>query len=62
MVRVEKVENFLVGLFAAVVFKNFHVNLRRVFFPEAFGELDAAVDSVIVADKTADEADYDRWR
>jgi hypothetical protein len=49
-------------LFAAVVFKNFHVNLRRVFFPEAFGELDAAVDSVIVADKTADEADYDRWR
>jgi len=62
VVRVEKAQNFLVGLFAAMVFENFHVNLRLVFLAEALGELDAAVDSVIVANEAADEADYDRWR
>jgi hypothetical protein len=36
------------------------VNLRRVFFAEALGELDAAVDGIGVADETADEANDDR--
>ena len=62
VVGVEKTQNFLVGLFAAMVFKNFHVNLRRVFLAEALGELDAAVDGIVVADETADEADDDRRR
>ena len=60
MVRVEKAQNFLVGLFAAVVFKNLDVNLHRVFLAEALGQLDASVDGVIVADKAADETNDDR--
>jgi len=41
-----------------MVFKNFHVDLRRVFLAKTLGELDAAVDGIVVADEAADEA-YD---
>ena len=56
VIRVEKAKDLLVGLFAAMVFENFHVNLCRVFLAKTVGELDAAVDSVVVADEAADKA------
>lgn len=60
VIDVEETQNFLMRSFAAMVFENFDVNLRRIFLAEALGELDAAVDGIGVADETADEADDDR--
>jgi hypothetical protein len=61
MVGVEEAQNFLMGSFAAMVLKNFHVNLS-VFLAEALSELDAAVDGIGVANETADEPNDDRRR
>jgi hypothetical protein len=58
VIRVEKTKDLLVGLFAAMIFENFHVDLRGVFLAEALGKLNAAVDGIVVADEAADEA-YD---
>ena len=62
VVRVEETQDFLMGLFAAMVLENFDMNLLRIFFAEALGELDAAVDGIRVADEAANEADDNRWR
>jgi len=58
VIRVEETKDLLVGLFAAMVFKNFHVDLRRVFLAKTLGKLNATVDGIVVADEAADEA-YD---
>ena len=62
VVRIEEAQNFLMGLFTVMVFKNLDVNWCRVFFAEARGKQDAAVDGICVADEAANEANDNRWR
>ena len=62
VVHVKETQDFLVGLFAAMVFENFDVDLRLIFFAQVLGQLDAAVDGIRVADEAANEADDDGRR
>ena len=62
MVSIQKLEDFLVGALAAVIFKNLNVHARRIFVPQTRGERHFCVNDIIVTDESPDEADYDGRR
>ncbi len=50
------------GCFSATILKNLYLHARWAVVAQMRSELDGAVDHVIAADKSADEADDDDWR
>ena len=62
MVRVQELQNFLLGFFSAIAFKCFHIHARGVFLAQTRRELYLAMDGIIVRDEPADEPDDDGRR
>lgn len=50
------------SFFPAVILENFYLHSRRVILAESRGELDFAVDSVVVLDEAANESNNNDGR
>lgn len=59
MVCVQKFQNPVVGFFSVITFKGLHIHARGVLLAQTRGELNLAVDRIIVLDEPADKPDDD---
>jgi len=62
VVRVQKLEYFFMSLFSAPILKHFNVYVRGIVLAKARGQLDPAMDKIVVPDRPAHESDDDSGR
>jgi len=62
VIRVQKLQNFVMGTLPAPVFENLRVYARGIIFAQVRGKLDRAANHIIVSHESANESDDHHWR